>query len=177
MSMQTPSVAGGWNGELGGVAQVVVGRTDPVGLSWARQWLAIEAALQDRQHRFAGTRSDGIGAQAGRLQACLAELTRQRQQTQATAVAHLRMRLVRQYVLDQLQRGRPDVAGPAAEALGCPFQMRAAIDRPALRPLPTDAYEPATFKRAKVLSITTSTSTAITTACRTASSARPSRPA
>ena len=68
-------------------------------------------------------------ARACSFQPHMAVVTRQRQQPEATAIAHLGMWPVGEQVLDQCTGRRPDVGGPVFEAVRRPFQMRAVCRR------------------------------------------------
>src|SRR5690606_302501 len=104
---------------ISGTAQVVVVRTDPVVLGHRLgQGLLIESAAQDRFHGLTRRRTNGAGADTRRLQTRRTVLAGQRQQAQATAIAHFRMRTIHEQVFNQMMRGRTDVRGPALEAPG-----------------------------------------------------------
>ena len=64
------------------------------------------------------------GAARRRLQACVTVLAGQREQAQAGAIAHLRVRFVGQLVLDDLPGVRADSLAPVEQALRRPFAMR-----------------------------------------------------
>lgn len=88
------------------------------------QWLLVEALLEQVAHGAAVKRPQLHGAAGRRLQARVTVLARQREQAQAGAIAHLRVRFVGQLVLDDLPGLRADSLTPVEQALRRPLAVR-----------------------------------------------------
>jgi len=87
------------------------------------QRLLVKALLEEVAHGAAVERAQLDSAMGRRIKALVAVLTGQREQAQAGAVAHFRMRFVGQLVLDDLPHVRADPLAPVEQALGCPVAM------------------------------------------------------
>ncbi len=88
------------------------------------QWLLVEPLLEQVAHGAAVKRPQLHGAAGRRLQARVTVLAGQREQAQAGAIAHLRVRFVGQLVLDDLPGVRADSLAPVEQALRRPLAVR-----------------------------------------------------
>ncbi len=84
----------------------------------------IQALLEQVAHAAPGEGAQVYGTFGSGFQACIAIAPGQREQAEAGAVAHLRVRLVGQLVIDQLARVGADPRAPVEQALWRPFAMR-----------------------------------------------------
>ncbi|AOE83135.1 hypothetical protein THL1_587 [Pseudomonas sp. TCU-HL1] len=88
------------------------------------QRLLIQALLEQVAHTAPGEGAQLDGPLGGGFQARIAVAAGQREQTETGAIAHLRVRLVGQLVIDQLARVGADSGAPVEQALRRPFAMR-----------------------------------------------------
>src|SRR6201991_1994718 len=103
---------------------LVIGRT-PLSDGYREWGLLVEGCFEDRQHRATRRRADGQRAQAGSFEPGTAVLAFEREQPEAGAVAHLRVRLVGQQMLDDGFGTRTDRLAPVEQSARRPFHVRA----------------------------------------------------
>ena len=84
----------------------------------------IQALLEQVAHAASGKSAQVYGPFSGGFQTCIAIATGQREQAQTGAIAHLRVGLVGQLVIDQLAGIGADPLAPVEQALRRPFAMR-----------------------------------------------------
>ena len=80
--------------------------------------------LEQVAHAAPGEGAQVYGPLGSGFQPCIAIAASQREQAEAGAVAHLRVRLVGQLVIDQLARVGADPLAPVEQALRRPLTMR-----------------------------------------------------
>ncbi len=112
-----------------GPSHVLVQGRLPFGGPALWQWLLVGTGLQDGAHRPLGRRANHECALARRFQPVLAVLARQRQQTQAGAVSHFRVRTVRQQMPDDRLGADADRCAPVQQPARGPFHVGAVSRR------------------------------------------------
>ena len=110
---------------VAGAADVVV--ADGVGGVGESGAGLVEAVLEDRLDAAVAGAADGEGALGGRLQAGVAVALGQAQDPEAGAVGLLGVKTPFEHGGDQGGSGRPDLLGPADEALGRPIAHPAVL--------------------------------------------------
>lgn len=91
--------------------------------------MLVEPLLEQVAYGAAVERAQLDSSMGRRLQAFVAIVASPREQPQAGAIAHLRMRFVGQLVFDDLPSVRADPPAPVEQALGCPVAMGLVRDR------------------------------------------------